>query len=296
MSLVFNMVGGGSGGLEDGNAILSVTVPADSTVTSTKGGVTLRPSLWLSGADVSTEVALFVFTPAQFDSVNLWTITATDGTNTASTTILITTNKEYEVTLSYYVPAIYQAVEYLQNDESAYIDTGIVTGANNFVIDFTMVQSQLNSTEHPIMSTWNSNKNFWNLYAASSRINWYINVSGGKELITNATAGTLYAITLDRTGGTWTYEINGVTGTARTGETASDNVSIKLFSRGDLNRGVGGIRLYQTKVYVAGVLTGDFRPCYRKSDSVAGMWDDVSQTFFVNESSTGTFIVGPNVN
>lgn len=102
MSLVFNMVGGGSGGgLTDGSALLSVTVPADSTVTATKSGVTLMPSLWLAGADASTEIALFVFTPAQIDAINPWTITATDGTYTAAKPVLIATNTEYEAEIHY---------------------------------------------------------------------------------------------------------------------------------------------------------------------------------------------------
>lgn len=102
MSLVLNMVGGVSGGLKDGSAILSVTVPAASTVTASKDGVTLQPSLWLSGDNSSTEVALFTFLPAQFDSTTPWTVTATLGTWWAeSTTVLITTNREYEVQLRY---------------------------------------------------------------------------------------------------------------------------------------------------------------------------------------------------
>lgn len=101
MSLVFNMVGGGSGGgLTDGSALLSVTVHTGSTVTATKSGVTLQPSLWLSGADASTEVALFAFLPSQLDSTTPWTITATIGTTTISGTVYITSNKEYEVSLA----------------------------------------------------------------------------------------------------------------------------------------------------------------------------------------------------
>ena len=95
------ILGGGGGGLADGSALLSVTVPAESTVTATKNGATVTPSLWLLGTDASTEVALFAFTPAQFDSATPWTITATLGEDSASDTVLITTNKEYEIVLSY---------------------------------------------------------------------------------------------------------------------------------------------------------------------------------------------------
>ena len=102
MSLTFNMVGGGGGGkLKNTDAVLIVTVPTGSTVTATKGGVTLTPTMWVKAADASLDCAIFSVPASKFDSTTPWTITAMDGTNTASTTVLITTNKEYEVTLSF---------------------------------------------------------------------------------------------------------------------------------------------------------------------------------------------------
>lgn len=102
MSLVLNMVGGSGGGkLKDTDAVLVVTVPTGSTVTATKGGTTLTPTMWVKAADASLDCAIFSIPTSQFDSTTPWTITATDGTNTASTTVLITTNKEYEVEISY---------------------------------------------------------------------------------------------------------------------------------------------------------------------------------------------------
>lgn len=99
MSLVFNMVGGGGGKLKNTDAVLIVTVPTGSTVTATKGGTTLMPTMWVKAADTSLDCAIFSIPASQFDSTTPWTITATDGTNTASTALLITTNKEYDVTL-----------------------------------------------------------------------------------------------------------------------------------------------------------------------------------------------------
>lgn len=101
MSMTFNMVGGGGSGIPGNRAVLVARIPSGSTVTATKGGVTLTPMMWVSETYPDQDIALFVFTPAQFDSVNPWTITATDGTSTASTTIFITDNKEYEVELTY---------------------------------------------------------------------------------------------------------------------------------------------------------------------------------------------------
>lgn len=104
MSLVLNMVGGGGGGgsLKDTDAILTVTLPTGSTVTATKGGVTLTPTMWVQADDPTLDCALFVIAPAQFDNVNPWTVTATDGTSTASDTVIISTNQQYSVEISLY--------------------------------------------------------------------------------------------------------------------------------------------------------------------------------------------------
>lgn len=110
MSMTFNMVGGGGSGIPGNRAVLVARIPSGSTVTATKGGVTLTPMMWVSETYPDQDIALFVFTPEQFDSVNPWTITATDGTNTASETVLITTNKEYEVVIDYNVLLIRNGV------------------------------------------------------------------------------------------------------------------------------------------------------------------------------------------
>lgn len=99
MSLVLNMVGGGGGSLKDTDAILTVTVPTGSTVTMSKGGVTLTPTMWVQAADATLDCALFVIAPSLFDAVNAWTVTATLGTDTASDTVTISDNKQYDLVI-----------------------------------------------------------------------------------------------------------------------------------------------------------------------------------------------------
>lgn len=98
MSLTINRIVG-SGGVSESNAILIAHVPTGSTVTASKGGVILTPKMWVSDSTVDEDVAMFIFSPAQFDSTTPWTITATDGEFTKSASVLITENKEYEVTI-----------------------------------------------------------------------------------------------------------------------------------------------------------------------------------------------------
>ena len=142
MSLVFNMVGGGGGKLKDTDAVLIVTVPTGSTVTATKGGTTLMPTMWVKAVDASLECAIFSIPASQFDSTTPWTITATDGTNTAIDTVLITTNKQYDVTLSFAL-FIYNLGDQCSSTTggwggngtytlaATYIDVPLASGGNN---------------------------------------------------------------------------------------------------------------------------------------------------------------------
>lgn len=93
--------GSGGGGPTASDAILTVTAPAGSTVTATKGGTSLTPTMWTAAADATQECALFVITATQFDATTPWTVTISDGTNTASDTILIGSNEQYDLTLDF---------------------------------------------------------------------------------------------------------------------------------------------------------------------------------------------------
>ena len=121
MSLVLNMVGGGGGSLKDTDAILTVTVPTGSTVTMTKGGVTLTPTMWVQAADNTLDCALFVIAPNLFDAVNAWTVTSTLSGDTASDTVIISSNEQYDLVLSYR-PYIYRR---------GYINTALTGGLTN---------------------------------------------------------------------------------------------------------------------------------------------------------------------
>lgn len=102
MSLTLNMVGGAGGaGLKDTDAVLVVTVPTGSTVTATKGGVTLTPTMWVTYADPTLDVAIFSIKSSLFDAVNPWAVTATLGTKFANYSVTIDSACEYSVVVSY---------------------------------------------------------------------------------------------------------------------------------------------------------------------------------------------------
>jgi hypothetical protein len=103
-----------SGGPTSADAILIATAPSGSTVTATKGGTTLAPTLWTTEADANFECALFVISSSLFDAQNAWTVTATRGTDTASDTVIIDSNKEYDLELSYTLWLVRNGVSLVQ--------------------------------------------------------------------------------------------------------------------------------------------------------------------------------------
>ena len=101
---IFNMVCGGAGGGEiilPTDAILRVIAPAGSTVTISKGAVTKSDGGHENADDNTLYDHYFIIHASQFDSVTPWTVTATLGAQTASTTVIVDAANEYGAILSY---------------------------------------------------------------------------------------------------------------------------------------------------------------------------------------------------
>lgn len=164
MSYVYNMIygvyGGGGGGLSASDAILTVETTIGSTVTATRGGVTITPTIWEQAADATKTYALFVINSAQFDSSTPWTVTATDGTKNDTDTVIIDNNKQYNLTLDYTIWLVKHGVLLVTFTRNAYTSLNqlsdytqmIITG-NNYgrittqaqfdVTDFTALKLKL---------------------------------------------------------------------------------------------------------------------------------------------------------
>ena len=97
MSLTLNMVGGGGGSLSATDALLRVQAPAGSTVTISKNGTT-KTDLGHESADDSTVYDYyFIIHQSQFDSVNAWTVTATNSGVSLTQTVIIDSSNEYDL-------------------------------------------------------------------------------------------------------------------------------------------------------------------------------------------------------
>lgn len=74
--------------------------------------------------------------------------------------------------------------------------------------------------------------------------------------------------------------------------TYTTNMNIEIF------RGFNRYGAYQLKrfiIYENDDIVSDLIPCYRKSDSVVCLYDNVTKSFLLNQG-TGSFIAGPEVN
>lgn len=111
---------GSSGGPSSSDAILTVTVMTGSTVTMTKGGITLTPTMWVQAADNTLDCALFVISPSLFDAQNAWTVTATNELSSSSATVTISTNNLYDITLDIWAGEIYMHGEQYQQQTGGF--------------------------------------------------------------------------------------------------------------------------------------------------------------------------------
>lgn len=296
MSLTLNMVGGGGGGISGNTAVLEVIAPTGSTVSITDG-VTTKTQTAADGHPVSDRQAVeaYIF-PVGSDELGTWTITATRGTETNTTTVTISAIMDYVVYIGYHVPIDqYQEVEYLENTGSSYINLNI-TPSTDFKINLTAAQT---ATGDGLFAMQGS--------AVERRLEFYVE-SDNKVLI-GGRGDASGSWTQAKTTGTvnlnqfydFEYVRNSNTHTLQViGETKTISVNTGALTGAFLYRYYSSSTYYckarvkYAKIYNGGTLVRELYPCYRLYDSVAGLWDKVSQTFLTNAGS-GTFTVGSDV-
>lgn len=200
------------------------------------------------------------------------------------------------------IPNEYQQVEYIESTGSQYIDTRYKLTSNNLQINTKIYTANMPSVEQDIVSNqdntngrfilglynkrvflYNKNENvsynnaYSSVFDGSQTLEIQANISGTiKKINVN---GTDFAITIND------YNIY------------SSNNNIILFSdTNNANKFIG--KLYYLKLYDNNVLVRDYIPCYRKSDSVVGLYDIVNGSFYTyggeNPFLKGSDIPNPN--
>lgn len=289
-----NAVGSG-GGLKSTDAILRVIAPAGSTVTISKGAVSKSDLGHENSDDSSVYDYYFIIHASQFDSVNPWTVTATLGADTATDTVIINSADEYDVKLSFRVPSEYQAVEYIQSNGSQYINTTIPA-------QYCSIDAQVYATEYQadafILTSVSSAPRLClaDMNSSYTRVFYNGTQSSNQTVGTKMPLNTIVSVQAGAKPGEQFVTVNGT----KTQNTNSDSPTMSgIFAMLRPYAATSSClktRIYYLKVYdTNGIMIGELYPCYRKADSVAGLWDRVNEVFLTN-SGSGSFTVGGDIN
>lgn len=211
------------------------------------------------------------------------------------------------------IPAAYQQVEYIQNSNLAtYISTGITRIDNYTAMHFDlMVTSWQNTGESQTLSPISyvvigesTVEAYVKRYGVASptsgsfRFNVPNGSGDGSITVANVSysLNTRYKIDFNVDGG-YFYVDNVLKGNTTTTYEYTGLPSFPLFglsTRNGFYYGYNKQRLYHYTATQGSTLIRDMYPCYRKSDSVVGMYDIVNDVFY-GPSGSGTFYKGPNV-
>lgn len=287
--------GAGGGHLNDTDALLRVSAPAHSIVTITKGSTVKSDHGHENAIDSNFYDYYFIIHQSQFDSENPWTVTATLGEDSASDTVIIDLADEYDVNLSYRVPAAYQAIEWLETTNQAYFDTGIIPTTTNYT---TRVKVQVAIADGG--NIFNVEGGYgMNKVGSYNQLRYnYDNGQNTFEMSGVSTVGEEFDIIYNASGGAVI-----VNGTQK-----SSNQNIKALSSRQYSILISAARYGASVQYYGrwrykeviiserdtGNKLAELFPCYRKSDNVIGFWDTVDQKFLI-QLGTGILIAGPDM-
>lgn len=291
-------VGGGSASAAW--AYIAVTYPAGSTCTATNGTVTLSAQ-GTSG--------LYVFhVPQPTTTPEPWTVSCTDGTKTKSATVEVST--QYSVTnvaLRYSrLPDGYQEVEYLESSGTQYIDTGFAfssSGANRLTTEFDIVYMALQNSYNPSIVggvTYETSPHYaFPLFRPTGDTAVY-SYSASAAYISDFAIGTKYSAVINDANHK-IYHDDVELATIDFSTASNPTETFCLFAARIVGSSSTVGYLANTRIYSFVVknnstneIIKNLIPCYRTSDSVAGMIDLVSGSFLTNAGS-GTFVVGSDV-
>ena len=101
----------GSGGLSLNNAVLHINAPAGSTITLSKGGLTVKVLEASKGHVNSDGVTADWYYSVSPSSYGEWTVSAAKDGETAAETVTVNSNKQYDVPLNYNLYIIKNGVE-----------------------------------------------------------------------------------------------------------------------------------------------------------------------------------------
>lgn len=186
------------------------------------------------------------------------------------------------------LPKEYVQLKYIGSSGTQHINTGTQSKYNNrFIVDaqidtldrYNQLIGQYNSTKGAYYSVYVGNTNKYSYSWGNGYENYETPLADTNRHVYDVSINGFY---LDD------VLLGTVTGT----ENTPSKTNFLFWANSTSRKFVG--KIYSAKIYEGDTLVRDFVPCYRKSDNVAGMYDLVTETFFVNDG-TGEFIKGGKV-
>lgn len=187
----------------------------------------------------------------------------------------------------------YQEIEYLETEGNAYINTKIVSGANDIIRAAGLAGFNTSSTSRRFIICLSSiSNNFYCEFNASDKFA----VGSSAVIDKTLSASTMYniSLTIERNVKTSiSLTSNGETSTAETSQymSGSSNLPIWLFRLSSGYKGIGQ-RIGRLKIWQNNVLVRDLIPV--RVGTTGYMYDKVSGQLFGN-AGTGDFILGNDI-
>jgi len=193
---------------------------------------------------------------------------------------------------AYRLPDTYQEVTYIESSGTQYINTGYYAkGTSQFKLKV------YNKTSSGVLfgaynTDWTTGCGYYHSNSSTGHdwIHYYNNTGTDEYGSTNSIQEIYYNKGTIYVNGTLTHSENAKSFTINyptyifTGNWTGSRIEQPVDSK-----------LYYFKILENGTLIRDFVPCYRKSDSVIGLYDLVNDTFYTN-AGTGTFTKGEDHN
>lgn len=181
----------------------------------------------------------------------------------------------------------YTQVTHLESTGTQYIDTGYRPNQNTKV--YAKFQLTAIGANYPFGSRSSSQSKI--CYVAGGASNWTLRFGATSSLAYGVTDTELHEVEMSLAGVYFDKQFIGTTDQAEF--TCDGNLYIfGMNQKGSFYS--GKTLIFALRLWESGKLIHDYVPCYRNSDHVAGLYDNVTKTFHTNDG-TGEFIIGSEV-
>lgn len=190
------------------------------------------------------------------------------------------------------IPSEYQAVKYLESSGTQYINTGVNLSSEGTGIKMEFERiAHLNDADDLYGSQNTGTTAYFTTFLHGAT--WNVEYGAGGVVTLNATSELNKKQVISHNyKNDQQYIIDGAT-LAQNLTSAVSALEVYLFGcnfNGSFSRS-SSIRIYACEMTVGTEVVRKFVPCYRKSDSVAGLYDTIGKKFYTNAGS-GIFTVG----